>query len=371
VKTNRLFLWAFAIAILSAGCRSDHQAARMSASRPRYPDRKIELKKLCEIDVTRINMFSKETGRGFDNVIDFDRDSNMYILDTYESRISVFDKDGRPVRTFGGPGQGPGDFFRPSMLFIRDDEIYVSQGYGFDFKVVNLEGEFVATRQVPFENPLRYYVTGRDICLFSGKTDPTFSHLQFVLRRFAGGRFDQAEVIWTADYPPGLKGPSYDFVWPNWLFISDSGEFYSPEDNLHRYAITKYSKEGKPRLVFGRKYDLREYSKQARGRFRSHFGRQIEAGEMTFPETPPVVRKMFQDQEKNIWVISGETYEDNEDPAFENSVDVFSEKGDWLYSFRSKSISRNCLYNAGIVYGIPPPRPETYEQSIVAFKIEY
>jgi len=92
---------------------------------------------------------------------------------------------------------------------------------------------------------------------------------------------------------------------------------------------------------------------------------------MKFPQSPPVVRKMFQDQKKNIWVISGETDEDNEDPDFENAVDVFSEKGEWLCSFKSKSISRNCLYNDGIIYGIPPINPDTYEQRVKAYKIKY
>ncbi|MDH4272284.1 MAG: hypothetical protein OEW18_09945, partial [Candidatus Aminicenantes bacterium] len=169
----------------------------------------------------------------------------------------------------------------------------------------------------------------------------------------------------------GLKGPNYDFIWPNWLAISDSGEFYFPEDNLNEYSITKYTKEGKPALVFGRKYETREYSQQARDRFNSLFSRQIKKGEMKFPSSPPVLRKMFQDQRKNIWVISGETYEDNEDPDFENAVDVFSEKGEWLYSFKSKSISRNCLYSDGIIYGIPPPNPDTYEQRIEAYSIKY
>jgi hypothetical protein len=370
-KMKRFFLWPLVLALGLAACKSDHGPVRVSSLRPKYPDRKIELTKLYVIDVTQINMFSKDASRGFDNAIDFDGNNNMYVLDTYESTIAVFDNHGRFVRSFGGPGQGPGEFSRPSMMFIKGDEIYVLQGWGLDFKVVNLDGEFISTQQVHFENPFRYLASGNDIYLFSCKTDPTFSRLEFILRRFATGRFEQAEVLWTLNYPPGLNGPNYDFIWPNWLAISDSGEFYFPEDNLNKYSITKYTKEGKPALVFGRKYEIREYSQQARDRFNSLFSRQIKTGEMKFPSSPPVLRKMFQDQRKNIWVISGETYEDNEDPEFENAVDVFGEKGEWLYSFRTKSISRNCLYNDGVLYAIPPMDPDTFEQRIEAFRIKY
>src|SRR4030042_3135412 len=145
----------------------------------------------------------------------------------------------------------------------------------------------------------------------------------------------------------------------------------SSEDNLNKYSIIKDVREGKPALVFGRNYDVREYSKRARDRFFSLFSREIEAGKRKFPGSPPVVRKMFRDQKKNIWVVQGETYEDNEDPAFENAIDVFSGRGEWLYSFKSKSISRNCLYNDGRLYSIPPVNIDTYEQHIEVYEIKY
>jgi hypothetical protein len=257
------------------------------------------------------------------------------------------------------------------MFFIKDEEIHVLQGFGLDFKIINLEGTVINTRHVQLENPLRFYVSGEDLYLFSGKTDPTFTRLEFIISRFAAGRFDKGEVLLARDYPPGLNGPNYDFIWPNWLLVSDSGEFYFPEDNLNRYSITKFSRDARPELIFGRKYELREYSKKARDRFYALFGREMEAGTIKFPQSPPVARKMFQDQRRNIWVISGETSEDNEDPGFENTVDVFSGGGEWLYSFKSKFLSRNCLYNDGKIYRIAPLDPDTYEQQIEIYDIRY
>jgi len=123
---NRFFPCAFVIGIVLVSCTSNHEAVRVSSSQPKYADKKIELEKLYVIDVTRINMFSKETSRGFDNVMDFDGNNNLYILDSYESTISVFDKNGQFIRSFGGPGQGPNEFFRPSKLFIKDAENSIS-----------------------------------------------------------------------------------------------------------------------------------------------------------------------------------------------------------------------------------------------------
>jgi len=352
-------------------CVSDKDVVRVNGARPKYGDKRIELKKLYTVDVTRINMFIRDTRGGFKNVVDFDKDKNMYILDTFESKISVFDAQGRPVRSFGGPGQGPKEFSRPGMLFILDDAIYIWQGFVNEFKIMSLDGEFVSTRRVSYENPLRYFVAGGDIYLFSGKTERSFTKLEFILRRFPGGRFENEETLFAKDYPPGLRGPEYDFVWPDWLLVSDNGEYFFPEDNLSKYSITKYSRRGKPALVFGRDYAVREYSKKARDRFYSLFRRDIDAGMRKFPETPPVVRKMFQDQRKNAWVVVGEIFEDSEDPGFENTVDVFSAKGEWLYSFKSKLISRNTLYDGGRFYSVPPVNMETFEQHIDVYEIRF
>jgi hypothetical protein len=79
------------------------------------------------------------------------------------------------------------------------------------------------------------------------------------------------------------------------------------------------------------------------------------------------VRQVRRDQDAPA--ISGETYEDNEDPDYENTIDVFSGKGEWLYSFRSKSISKNCLFNDGKIYRILPIEQDTFGQTIEVYSL--
>lgn len=67
-----------------------------------------------------------------------------------------------------------------------------------------------------------------------------------------------------------------------------------------------------------------------------------------------IVRRMFQDMRQNIRVISGEVYEDNLNPNYENSIDIFDKKGKWLFSFKSKTISKNCFYHNGKIYKVLP-----------------
>jgi len=359
------------ISIIFFSCKSNNDGmVKVSNSAPKFVDKKyVELEKLYSIDVTQISMFSKESTPDFERVIDFDKDNNMYILDMYESTISVFNEDGGFVKTFGREGQGPNEFLRPNALIIRKDKIYVFHGF-FDYKIVNLEGEFIFSSRIHIDNPLKYKIIGDDFYVFRAKLDRTFTKMEFILLRIEGDDFSRSKEIFKYEYPPGFEGLSDDLIW-HWLLILDNGEFYFPEDNLNKYSVIKYNKEGKPGLIFSRKYNKKEYSKEAKDRFYSLYEQQVKKGEMEIPQLPPVVRKMFQDYKKNIWVISGETFEENRDPDYENTIDIFNEKGKWLYSFKSRLISRNCLYNDGRIYRVLPINLDTYDQYIEVYKIKY
>lgn len=355
--------------LISISCRSGHdEVASVANAKPKF-NKYVQLERLYSIDVTDISMFNKESATDFDRVMSFDSWYNLYILDTYESRISVFDDKGRFARAFGRAGQGPEEFTNPNRLAIKDDRIYVFEGFT-GLKILSLDGAYISKGVVNIENPLKLRAVGDHFYLLRGRTDPTFTKLEFLLTRedehFAGG-----QQLFRYEYPPGLRGPNYDFGWHDWLLISEDGTFLFPEDNMNRYSIIKYGLTGRPELVFGRTYDICEYSKKARDRFNSLYERQIKTGERQFPQSPPVVGNMFQDEKKNIWVIVGESSEDNRDPEFENTIDIFSEKGEWLNSIKSKVLSRFCHYHDGKIYVIPSMDSDSSAQLIEVFKIRY
>jgi DNA-binding beta-propeller fold protein YncE len=50
-----------------------------------------------------------------------DQDGNVFISDTWNTRIEEFDSDGTFIRAFGEAGDGPGDFARPKGVSIDGD----------------------------------------------------------------------------------------------------------------------------------------------------------------------------------------------------------------------------------------------------------
>jgi len=58
-----------------------------------------------------------------------DPDGNLYVADTLNNRIEIFDADGKFISTFGKAGDGPGYFSRPKGVAIdQDGHIWVADG---------------------------------------------------------------------------------------------------------------------------------------------------------------------------------------------------------------------------------------------------
>jgi len=73
-----------------------------------------------------------------------DKDETIYVLDSKDIRIKVFDREGRFLRGFGRKGQGPGEFLRPAGMFLSPkEEIFVDDLVSRRIAVFNREGTFL------------------------------------------------------------------------------------------------------------------------------------------------------------------------------------------------------------------------------------
>jgi sugar lactone lactonase YvrE len=89
-------------------------------------------------ELTSPGDFSKPTG------IAVDSEGNLYVADTMNNRIEIFDADGQFVSTFGKAGDGPGYFARPKGVAIDGDgHIWVADGVQDRVQVFNKEGQLL------------------------------------------------------------------------------------------------------------------------------------------------------------------------------------------------------------------------------------
>src|SRR5271166_386599 len=73
-----------------------------------------------------------------------DADGNVYVTDTINSRVEIFDADGQFINTFGKAGDGPGYLFKPKGIAIDcDGHIWVADEYQDRLQVFNREGQLL------------------------------------------------------------------------------------------------------------------------------------------------------------------------------------------------------------------------------------
>jgi sugar lactone lactonase YvrE len=78
------------------------------------------------------------------NAVAVDKEGNVYVADTLNNRIEIFDADGNFISMFGKNGDGPGYFARPKGVATDSDgHVWVADGMQDRVQVFNKEGQLL------------------------------------------------------------------------------------------------------------------------------------------------------------------------------------------------------------------------------------
>jgi sugar lactone lactonase YvrE len=89
-------------------------------------------------ELTSPGDFSKPAG------VAVDPEGNLYVADTWNNRIQIFDADGNFISSFGKAGDGPGYFSRPKGVAIDGDgHVWVADGMQDRVQVFTKEGQLL------------------------------------------------------------------------------------------------------------------------------------------------------------------------------------------------------------------------------------
>ena len=89
-------------------------------------------------ELTSPGDFAKPTG------VAVDQEGDLYVADTLNNRIEVFDADGKFISTFGKAGDGPGYFARPKGVAVDGDgHIWVADGVQDRVQVFNKDAQLL------------------------------------------------------------------------------------------------------------------------------------------------------------------------------------------------------------------------------------
>ena len=77
------------------------------------------------------------------NDIDFDTQGNIYVVDYTKAQVLVFSEDDHYLRHFGQQGRGKGELSGPKGLCVSGDFVYVTENTNHYVSVFRTSGEFV------------------------------------------------------------------------------------------------------------------------------------------------------------------------------------------------------------------------------------
>jgi hypothetical protein len=91
------------------------------------------------------------------------REGDIYVTDGYgNARVHVFSPDGRLRRSWGGPGEGPGQVNLPHGIAVdRDGIVYVADRENSRIQVFGPEGDFLA-EWTDVARPMQVFIDGQD-----------------------------------------------------------------------------------------------------------------------------------------------------------------------------------------------------------------
>jgi hypothetical protein len=248
-----------------------------------------------------------------------DPQGKVYLLDSQLNQVMVFSPNGEFIRAIGRSGEGPGEFQRPSDLFLTaDGNVAVLQRMPGRVVLLSAEGEPLGNMPLP-EAPdggTQMYSAGKlagetvvmNMSRFARRDDgfDTFTALVSIDRagkpvatffekkdegNFANMVFDEKKMgpgalVWNA----GRDGRVY---------TSDSFDGY-------RYQV--WSPAGKLDRVVEREYTPRKRSSEEMKRYapivRIQQGDRAQSPEVKASETDRDIQQIFPREDGEVWVLS-------------------------------------------------------------------
>lgn len=187
-----------------------------------------------------------------------DKNGNLYVVDSYNHRIVVYDSLGRFIREIGRAGQGPGEFIVPIDADMDSlGRLYVLEARNYRVSIFDERGNFLNSFRVgPVSEDQQIAVThdGKRICVneptpMSGKLFTVYNNTGEVIQRFG-------ELV-----TPEIRGLKYEMNTVCFDFDHQGNLYvffqYRPE-------IRKYGPKGelilqKPLVTFEVKERMQDY----------------------------------------------------------------------------------------------------------------
>jgi len=269
--------------------------------------------------------------------LDIDRDDSIYVLSSKDSAVFVFDREGRFLRRFGKPGNGPGELNMPIMISLSGEEILVLE-MGRRLSLFDRNGEFLRALSAK-----EYWIlvatldSRKNVYATVGNMDPAGP--SYLLIRFAP-EMKSASEISRSPAPDATRGFNPFMPVSRWQIDPADNVIYSrPAD----YVLEYYNPEGKLFKKVTRVFEPVKITEEEKEERRKALAEAPGNIKLVFSEYRPAFNRFYCDHLGRLYV---QTYEKDSDGNYLH--DVFDPEGRFItrISFKGQllKVVRNRLY---------------------------
>ena len=269
-----------------------------------------------------------------------DDEGNVYVLDAQLHEVMVFSPSGEYLQSIGREGEGPGEFRRPSDLFLTPDgKVAVMQRMPGKIVLLSKDGAPVGNYPLPETDGMRMFFGGRlagnDLVLSTATMKRNDSGFEFVTSLI---RIDATGKI-TAKYTEREDSRSFATMVADEKSFGRNGQVWTTDfqgrvytsDDFDGYTIHVWSTDGSLERVIEREYEHRMRSDEEkeratpRVRIRRRGG---GGGEMKFKmsDWDRDIQRMYPREDGTLWVLSSRGAFDAEEGTI-GTFDIFDKEG--------------------------------------------
>lgn len=231
---------------------------------PNDPTAKLELKKLftisSEAQTDTSAYLKKPIGLTADN------NDNVYILDIYSMSVKKFDSSGKFIKSIGRSGQGPGELYYPSLIFIYKDTLNIMSFGSQKMSKFDLEGNFYNEFVLPDRYQLQASKVSRDnqrVASYIQKfiiKEGQQPDIDYTLSILEMPRLNEKSVIKSQIFSiQDLRSGKIDFNDLLIPFAPDNDYVYVSENSDNQYRIFGYDYEGKKKVEIRKDHKMIRY----------------------------------------------------------------------------------------------------------------
>jgi hypothetical protein len=296
--------------------------------------------------------------------LEVDDEGNLYVLDFRQCRIQVFNKDGDYLQTIGRKGEGPGEFQRPSRMYLSPDgKLYV-----IEFRKIHLfDREGTYEKSIIPETPIlgmsiaeegsilgRSYTYGDegrsfDIILMDSEgkkveTITSFPDPSVILTQAVSGG-----AISMGGPPPYSPGLSFCSLSEGLAVYGYSSEYTLFVVNSSGEIIRRIEKEEERQPTSKQEED--EYVKDRLERSRARAGGiKWSEGDLRklykFAEYKPFFSNIVKDDEGHLFLLKPKSVLNPEEDTY---YDMFSLEGFYIYKVKIHMVNPRVI-KKGYIY---------------------